>query len=77
MFIRSTDLGKAREKEGPMIPRSMKYHSCPRCSNQARLLMDINEKEPQRDKKQNLLYYCTKCNHPFAVDANGQIVSKP
>jgi DNA-directed RNA polymerase subunit M/transcription elongation factor TFIIS len=66
-----------REQEWIMRPRAIKYHECPRCHNkQAHLLMDIREKKPQRDEMQNLLYYCTQCDHLFAVDANGHVVKK-
>jgi hypothetical protein len=76
MIIIHAYLEKLREKEWIMGPQYVKYHECPRCRKQARLLMDIREKQPRQDEKQNLLYYCTQCDLTFAVDANGKIVRK-
>jgi DNA-directed RNA polymerase subunit RPC12/RpoP len=54
--------------------KSQKEHSCPRCSKVARLITDIDEREPRRDEKGNLQYYCISCHTTFSVDRHGHTI---
>lgn len=51
--------------------KSQKEHSCPNCRETARLIADIDEREPRRDKKGDLQYYCLSCHTQFSVDRHG------
>lgn len=49
-----------------------KEHSCPKCSKVARLIADIEEQKPRRDKEGNLQYYCLSCHTKFLVNRHGR-----
>jgi hypothetical protein len=51
--------------------KSQKEHSCPKCSKVARLVADIDEQEPRRNKKGDLQYYCLLCHTQFSVARHG------
>jgi DNA-directed RNA polymerase subunit RPC12/RpoP len=51
---------------------NQKEHSCPNCSKVARLIADIDERKPRRDKKGDLQYYCLSCHTQFSVDRHGR-----
>jgi DNA-directed RNA polymerase subunit RPC12/RpoP len=55
-----------------LSPKRQKEHNCPRCSKVARLIADIEEHEPRRDKRGNLQYYCLSCHTKFSVDRHGR-----
>lgn len=48
-----------------------KEYPCPCCGEKARLIANIEEKKPHRNKKGDLQYYCLSCHTKFSVDSNG------
>lgn len=54
---------------------SITDHSCPRCHEQGKLLVNFEETEPDRDKDGNLRYKCLnpRCCVVFSVDDNDNI----
>jgi hypothetical protein len=54
--------------------KSQKEHNCPRCKEVARLIANIEEQEPCRDKKGNLQYYCLSCHTRFSIKDAGRAI---
>jgi uncharacterized Zn-finger protein len=48
--------------------KSQREHICPHCKKVAKLITDLDEQEPYRNKEGNLQYYCPSCNTRFSVD---------
>lgn len=48
-----------------------KERTCPYCRGKARLIANIEEQKPRRNKKGDLQYYCLSCHTKFSVDDNG------
>jgi len=55
--------------------KAIKTYPCPHCSREAVLLTDVEEMEPALDAKGNRQYYCLGCQHTFAVDEHGEVVT--
>jgi hypothetical protein len=53
--------------------KSQREHICPHCRKTAKLIADIEEQEPRRNKEGNLQYYCPSCDTKFSVDRRGNI----
>lgn len=48
-----------------------KEYICPNCGKKARLIANIEEQKPRRNKKGDLQYYCLSCHTKFSVDSDG------
>ncbi len=59
-----------------MRPQDVKYHLCPRCREQATVLVDIKDNANfDRDDMGNIQYRCTHCCTTFSVDGNGNVIT--
>lgn len=59
-------------------PEDIKYHICPRCKEQATVLVDLEDDDLfYLDHNGNVQYQCTNiyCITTFSVDTDGDVVS--
>lgn len=68
------DSDPSSQEKGNLV--AMKYHACPRCGEQATLIVDVEETQAVRVSSTagSRSYYCTSCTHLFAVGDQGRVV---
>ncbi len=58
-----------------MKPHDVKYHICPRCKEQAIVLVAVEDNARfDRDDMGNIQYHCTNCHTTFSVGCNGKAI---